>query len=154
MSLAQQSAPPAADRTDVNEMLSLLNSTTCATGEIVDPPELRLQAVSTRAGAELLPGLMDAIDRASGWVLHRQMVSASALQLRLETQGRSLMDLYASLLEQGLELTRESHLLLTERCSCAYLHRQARGSIVTMHLDVTLPAEAPMLGHWWRVQMA
>ncbi|WP_419804274.1 hypothetical protein [Terriglobus sp.] len=97
---------------------------------------------------------MDAIDLASGWVLHRQMVSASVLQMRLETQGRFLMDLYASFIEQGLELSRDSHLLLTERCSCAHLYRQARGSIITLHLDVALPADLPPLGRWWRVRMA
>ncbi len=138
----------------MNELLTLLNPPSCTSGDLADPPELRLQAVSTRSGADLLPGLMDAIDRASGWVLQRQMVSASTLHLRVETQGRSLLDLYAALIEQGLELTRETHAMLTERCSCAHLHRQARSNIITLLLNVRLPAELPLLGQWWRVRMA
>ena len=138
----------------MNDLLTFLEVAPHAASDLADAPEIRLQAVSTRSGAELLPGLMDAIDCASGWVLQRRMVSASMLQMRMEIQGRFLMDLYASLLEQGLELSRDSHLLLAERCSCAHMHRQAGGSIVALHLNVALPAELPPLGRWWRGRVA
>ena len=143
-----------ADRLHVNELWTLLKAPPGISGDLADPPELRLQAVSTRCGAELLPGLMDAIDRASGWILHRHMVSASMLHMHIEVQGRSLMDLYASLVEEGLELSRDSHLLLAEQCTCAHLHRRARSSIVTLNLDVSLPADLPLLGQWCPVRMA
>lgn len=143
-----------ADRRDVNELLSLLNLAPRAPGDLEDLPELHLKAVSTRSGPEVLPGLMDAIDRACGWVLHRQMVSPSMLHMRVEVQGRSLMEMYSSLVEQGLELSRESHVVLTERCFCAHLHRGARSGIVTLHMEVQLPAEAPLLGRWWGTRNA
>ena len=138
----------------MNELLTLLNLPPRVASDLEDSPELHLQAVSTRSGAEVLPGLLDAIDRASGWILHRQMTSASMLHMRVEVQGQSLMDLYASLIEQGLTLSRDSHMLLTERCSCAHLHRKARGSIVTLHMDVELPVDVPLLGQWWSTRMA
>lgn len=77
------------------------------------------------------------------------MVSASSLQLRIEAQGRVLMDVYAALVTEGLELSRESHLLLTERCSCAQLGREHRRSIFSLCLQVALPTELPKLFQWW-----
>jgi hypothetical protein len=138
----------------VKNLFTLFDLLPAHSAETSDLPELCLYAVSSRSGADLLPGLLDAIDRASGWVLHRQMTSASALQLHVETQGRALVDLYASLLEQGLHLSRESHLLLSERCSCAYLERWARRGIVSLHLNVSLPAEFPTPGNWPRPMLA
>ena len=122
--------------------------------DLPDPPEVHLQAISARSGPELLPELADAIDRASGWVLHRQMVSASMLLVQVETQARCLLDLYASLVEQGLELSRDSHKLLSEQCLCAHLQNYTHGSIVTLHLEIALPAEASRVGPWWQLQSA
>ena len=135
--------PLRADKLSVNDLLALLHLPPA--GLDAGAPELRLQAVSSRSGAELLPALAEAIDRACGWVLHRRMVSASALQLRLETQGRGLMDLYASFIEQGLELSRDSHLMLTERCSCAQVYGQGRRGLISMSLDISLSAEPRLL---------
>lgn len=138
----------------VKNLLTTLEALPALPGDTLDPPELRLKAVSLRAGAELLPGLMDAIDRASGWVLHRQMTSALALELHVETQGRALLDLYSSLLEEGLELSRESHRILSERCLCAHLHTGSRSSIISLHLDISLPVEPPSLQLWGNSQPA
>ncbi len=82
------------------------------------------------------------------------MISATSVQLQVETQGRALVDLYASFLGQGLELSRESHLLLAERCSCAHLHRAARRSIVSLSLEVSLPADLAVGGEWVRPVLA
>lgn len=101
-----------------------------------------------------MPKLLQAIDQASGWVLYRQMISPSILQMRVEAQGRALMHLYASLMEEGLELSRDSHLRLTERCTCAQLHQHTSSTIVTLQMNVTLPSDVPLLFGSWQVGSA
>ncbi len=141
--------PAIADNLCVNDLGafgSWIESVTCDTS---DPPELCLQAVSTRPAPELLPCLTEAIDRACGWVLQRNMVSSTVLLMRVEAQGRALMDLYASLMAEGLDLSRESHMLLAERCTCTQVHQYARDTIISLRLQVTLPADLPLLFQWW-----
>ena len=141
-------APDPADMLPVKTLQTSLDPLPAIYTEASDASALRLNAVSSRFGTDLLSGLMDAVDRGCGWILHRQMASASALLLHVETQGRALQDLYFCLLEEGLELSRESHRLLSERCLCAHLHGDTRRSIVSLHLYVSMPAEPPSSPLW------
>ena len=84
-------------------------------------------------------------------MLDRRQISAVAVELSLEVQLQSLPEVYGALLSSGLELSRESHRVLAERCNCCmYLpRRRGASSILTLHLEVQfLPdpqgrAEAP-----------
>lgn len=134
-----------ADKRDVNTIRTPGDFPLQPAEEPLDPPELLLQAVSTRPGTALVSALVQAVDDACGWIQDRQMVGATTLQLRVETQGRAMIDLYAALLSAGLELSRASHQLLIERCSCAELQRASRSCIISLRLRISLAAEGSLL---------
>ncbi len=106
-------------------------------------PDLHLQSLTHDPLDVVMPGLTEAIDRASGWVLDRHMASAFAVELRIELQIRALIEMYAALVSSGIELTRESHLLLTERCTCRQFlrTREERSAIITIRLELTCMAD-------------
>lgn len=100
---------------------------------------LELQSFSYGDRAGQLPALLTAIADGGGWVLDRRTLSASTLQLNIEAQLRSIVEIYAAIIGSGLELTRSSHIALTDLCTC---HRNASskvdlGEIVTLRLEVS-----------------
>ncbi len=66
----------------------------------------------------VLPILTKAFNHCGGWVLDRKTTSASTMEFRIEIQLRSIMELYASLIASGIELTRIAHNTLTDLCTC------------------------------------
>ena len=101
-------------------------------------PELSLQSFTYQERGTLIPELGAAIDGAGGWILDRRPNSASGMEMYLEVQQSALPEIYGALLGSGLELTRESHRALAERCTCG-MHlsvRQGASSILTMRVDV------------------
>ncbi len=104
-----------------------------------EQPDLHLQSLSHDSIDRVMPALTDAIDKASGWVLDRHMISASIVELRIELQFRALIEMYGALVSSGIELTRESHLLLTERCTCRHFMktREERSTILTIRLELS-----------------
>jgi hypothetical protein len=79
---------------------------------------LDIQGFSYQERQGLLPTLTSAFTDCGGWVLDRKALSASTIEFRLEIQLRSVLDLYASIVSAGLELTRSGHLGLTDLCTC------------------------------------
>ena len=67
---------------------------------------LSIQGFSYDERQGLLPTLISAFAECGGWVLDRKTLSARTLEIRLEIQLRSALDLYASIVASGLELTR------------------------------------------------
>ncbi|WP_169315278.1 hypothetical protein [Terriglobus roseus] len=86
----------------------------------------------------LLPRLTRAIDVAGGWVLRRRVLSATAVELSIELQFPALPEIYGALLGCGLQLTRDSHHALSERCNCSLHMRPRRGtsSYLLIRLEV------------------
>src|SRR4051812_24961662 len=66
----------------------------------------------------VLPAVLASLAECGGWVLDRRAVSPSTTELKVEVQLRSIVELYGSLIGAGLELTRSSHLSLTDLCTC------------------------------------
>ena len=100
---------------------------------------LELQSFSYGDRTGLLPALLTAIADGGGWVLDRRTLSASTLQLNVEAQRRSIVEVYGAIIGSGLELTRSSHIALTDLCTC---HSNASskvdlGEIVTLRLEVS-----------------
>ena len=114
------------------------------------PAELSLQCLTYDERATVLPAITDAIDRAGGWVLDRRTVAANALELKIELQLRALVDMYAALVSSGVELTRETHLLLTERCLCRQHQRtrESMASILCLRLEVAFLADVTVENSW------
>jgi hypothetical protein len=103
----------------------------------MQPLEIRSFSYDDRSG--LLPVLLSALADGGGWVLDRRMVSASVVEISVEAQLRSIVELYGSIIAAGLELTRSSHLALTDLCTC---RRNARntvdlGQVVTLRLEIS-----------------
>lgn len=106
-------------------------------------PELLLEGFTTLERTLLLPELGAAIDQAGGWLLRKQTLSATTAELHIEVQGVALTEVYGALLAHGLELTRTSHRMLTERCTCAlHLARQpGLSSLLTLRVLVHFLSE-------------
>ncbi len=81
-------------------------------------PSLDIQGFSYDERSDVLPGLLIALADCGGWVMDRKALTSSLMELRVEVQLRSILELYGSLVAAGLELTRSSHLALTDLCTC------------------------------------
>lgn len=106
-------------------------------------PELHLPAFSYVERAKLLADLGTAVDGAGGWMLDRRQISPHTFEMCIEVQQQCLPELYAALLSGGLELTRESHRVLAERCNCCnYLpSRRGASTIMTLRIEVQLMSD-------------
>ena len=102
-------------------------------------PSLDLQTFTYDDRVNVLPVLLVALADCGGWVLDRRTLSASTLELRIEVQLRSIVDLYGSVIAVGLELTRASHLSLTDLCTCRKnaMTGSDLGQIVTLRMEVS-----------------
>ena len=97
-------------------------------------PELLLQGFTYLDRVKLLPDLGGAVDGAGGWILDLRSLSETRRRnVRLEVQQQALPSVYGALLGSGLELTRDSHRVLAERCNCA-MHLSTR-SVQSIHPD-------------------
>lgn len=79
---------------------------------------LEIQGFSYDERADVLPGLLASLADCGGWVLEKKALSPNMMELRVEVQLRSILELYGSIIAAGLELTRSSHLALTDLCTC------------------------------------
>jgi len=79
---------------------------------------LDIQGFSYQERQGLLPVLTSAFADCGGWIIARKTLSPSTVEFRIEIQLRSILDLYASIVSSGLELTRAGHLGLTDLCTC------------------------------------
>jgi hypothetical protein len=100
---------------------------------------LEIQGFSYDERQGLLPTLTSSLADCGGWVLSRKTLSPSMMEIRLEIQLRSIVDLYASIVSSGLELTRGGHLALTDLCTCRKnLGTSADlGQVVTIRLEIS-----------------
>jgi len=108
-------------------------------------PELIVESFTYAERAHLLPNLGAAVDQAGGWVLERHSLAADAVEVYLEVQMPALREVYGALLACGLELTRDSHRALAERCNCD-LHlrpQQGTSSILSLRVDIRFLPEPP-----------
>jgi hypothetical protein len=79
---------------------------------------LEIQGFSYEERTGVLPALTTAFAECGGWVLDRKTLSPTMMEFRIEIQLRAIIDLYASIISSGLELTRNGHLALTDLCTC------------------------------------
>jgi hypothetical protein len=86
----------------------------------------------------LLPTLTAAFSNCGGWVIERKTLSPTNMEFRIEIQLRAVLDLYASLVATGVELTRSGHESLTELCTRRkHLHIAAElGQVVAIRFEI------------------
>ena len=100
---------------------------------------LDIQGFSYDERHGLLPTLTTAFTDCGGWILDRKTLSPSMMEFRLEIQLRAAVDLYASIVASGLELTRAGHLSLTELCACRR-HQAATAdlnNVVSIRIEIS-----------------
>jgi hypothetical protein len=100
---------------------------------------LEIQGFSYDDRSGVLPEVLAKLADSGGWVVDRRTTSASTIKLSVEAQLRSIVELYGALIAAGLELTKSSHLLLTDLCTCRRNAADAvdLGKIVTMQLEIS-----------------
>lgn len=120
-------------------MKSVMTYESASESQKISMPSLDLQGFSYDDRASVLPVLLSALADSGGWVLDRRTMSASAVELRVEVQLRSIVDIYGSVIAAGLELTRSSHLALTDLCTCRKNVATAAdlGQIITLRLEIS-----------------
>ena len=79
---------------------------------------LDIQSFSYEERQGILATLTSALAACGGWVIDRKSLSHSTVEFRIEIQLRSILDLYASIVSSGIELTRAGHLSLADLCTC------------------------------------
>jgi hypothetical protein len=79
---------------------------------------LDIQSFSYEERQGILPNLTASFADCGGWVIDRKTLSPSTMEFRIEIQLGSILDLYATIVSSGLELTRSGHLALTDLCTC------------------------------------
>jgi hypothetical protein len=104
---------------------------------------LDIQGFSYDERAGVLPGLLSSLAECGGWILDRRTLSPTMMELRVEIQLRAILELYGSIVAAGLELTRASHLALTDLCTCYRNVTSATdmGQLVTLRLEISFLEE-------------
>lgn len=104
---------------------------------------LDIQGFSYEERQGLLPTLTDAFADCGGWVLDRKTLSPTTMEFHIEIQLSAILDLYASIVSSGLELTRSGHLALTDLCMCRKHHttRADLGEIISVRLEISFLEE-------------
>ena len=97
-----------------------------------------LQGYSYQDRQGLLPTLTTAFTHCGGWVLDRKTTSATSMEFRIEIQLQGIVELYASLVGTGLELTRGTHDTLTALCiSRKHIANSAQaGRLLSIRLEL------------------
>lgn len=110
-----------------------------AAAAAVSAPLLRLQTFTYDDRRAVSSALASALDRSGAWVLERTAPAVEQMRLRLEIQLRSALDLYTGLIGAGLELTRGTHMALTDLCTLARHRRSGRDPfrVVEVVLEVS-----------------
>jgi hypothetical protein len=100
---------------------------------------LDIQAFTYEERQGLLLVLTEAFGDCGGWLLERKTLSPTNMEFRLEIQLRAVLDLYASIIAAGLELTRTGHDSLTELCTRRnHLRITAElGQVVAIRLEIS-----------------
>ena len=87
-------------------------------GQSSEEWSLKLTALSADQPDRLVRYLTGALLACGGWVLTRTTQGNQAAELDFEFARASCVEIYAVLIAAGLELSRDSHLQMTELCHC------------------------------------
>lgn len=129
-------------------MKSLMSANQASAQNQMQP--VSIQCFTYAAQSNLLPFLIDAIAGFGGWLLDKKATSSTTIELDLEIQFQSVIDLYVALVASGLELTRAGHLGLTSLCSC-YRNSSSLsvfGQVLSIRLEVSFLEKVTLPFTW------
>jgi hypothetical protein len=87
--------------------------------EITDAPwASEMRATSSKAPAQLIQTLSDAILGVGGWILSRSYDAPEKVILIFEFERHACLDIYSVLLSAGLELSANDYMWLNNLCRC------------------------------------
>lgn len=101
---------------------------------------LDLQGYSYQDRLGLLPELTTALNHSGSWVLERRTLSPTTMEFKLEVQLRGIVELYGALIGTGVELTRTTHGVLTDLCTCRKHRNRASADpvqVVSLRLELS-----------------
>jgi hypothetical protein len=108
-----------------------------ANSKIASSWALQMRATSREEPARLIQTLTGAILGSGGWVLSRGANDAGTINMLFEFERQSCVEIYATLIAVGVELSQLAHLRFTELCQCTRSHFEECGSdIVSVDLEV------------------
>jgi hypothetical protein len=96
---------------------------------------LHLQGFCYRERESILPALTLACTDSGAWIVGRKNTEQDVFEFGIELQRHNIVNLYASLLASGIDLTRAAHSLLTSLCSCQH-HLAPDEQIVSLKLEL------------------
>ncbi len=99
---------------------------------------LDLQGFCYQDRVDAMPALDLACTDSGGWILERTTVAANVVEFNIEIQLRGIVELYANLAANGVELTRVTQDLLTELCNCRQQFgvTEAQNQILSLRLKL------------------
>lgn len=105
---------------------------------------LQLCAISAQDPHRLIHSLTGAILGCGGRMLSRGADERGTVNLFFEFERQACMDVYSVLMASGVELSRASHVDLTELCRCTRNHRREFATdIASVDLEIrTFPIDA------------
>ncbi|MBT9331343.1 hypothetical protein [Paracidobacterium acidisoli] len=80
--------------------------------------ELRLTALCHEDAARTVRFLTGAVMACGGWVLVRRFFPDDSAEMEFEFPRATCVEMYSVLIAAGLELIRESHVLMADLCQC------------------------------------
>ena len=110
---------------------------------------MQMKAVSVEEPLRLVRSLTGAILGCGGWVLSRGANEAGLINMLIEFERQTCVDIYTVFIASGLELSPSGHLRFTELCQCTRSNKAECGAeIATIDLEVqTYPVEVSSAHH-------
>jgi hypothetical protein len=106
--------------------------------------ELKLTALCQEDAARTVRFLTGAVMACGGWVLLRRFHPDESAEIEFEFPRAACVEMYSVLIAAGLELSRESHVLLAELCQCTRELLETKGfETASVDLRVRPPTARP-----------
>ena len=132
----------------MDSMPPTIFATTATAFPNISEAQLEVRSFTYDDRREILKALGEAMNRSGCWLLERKALSTTQMEYRFEVQLHSAVDLYIALIECGLELTRASHLELTELCMLRK-HNQSQCElrrVIPVRLEISFLEDVAALG--------
>ncbi len=111
--------------------------------DAVEMPPIELRGHTYDEQRELVPELIETMNACGCWLLDQRTLSSTSTELKIELQLRSVFEFYSALLAAGIDLTRDSHILMRSLCTVRdhNPHRAQRRRILNARIELVFLAQ-------------